>query len=128
MSMTKEQMKIELANELVTMMQENIAEADRYLNPGCTVLEGTPFVVIDADDMCLRPIKTRKDGKCEYSFTFNPLQAAGFTREDAKTLADHLNEITERTCIVLARQDAVKNWKARQTDVMEALKSKMNMA
>jgi len=126
--MTKEAMKIELANELTAMLQANIDEADRYLDPGCTVLEGYPFIVIDADDMCLRPIKTRKGGKCEYSFTFNPLQAGGFTREDAKTLADYLNQISERTCTVLTRRDAVKKWKASQTDVMEAIKSKMNMA
>lgn len=97
--------------ELINRLEENIADCERFLNPGCTVIVERPFVV----------------GLKEYSGNFlgsnthvfhNPLVCLSFTRERAEEIVRDNEHLELR---VLSRTAAVKEWKEEMTKALAAI-------
>lgn len=103
-------MKTETTDLLMTMLNENIHAAERYLYPGCTVVEDRPWLVRVAG----------KPGQCcglDGHSIATPLQAKGFKMLDAvETTTSYAAQENHSGVVVesISRRQAVREWLTQQ--------------
>lgn len=119
--MNKE-LKAELAADLTTMITENIERADHWL---ATRFDMRRFVVSDKSDMQMLPPIKNKDRTVSYGFTYCPMDAMPYLRDEATTTARYLNEITDRECRVEEQRYAVQRYRDTQEEMLANLKAKL---